>query len=148
MTREGAVRHSFFSHLEMQVPKLANLGMANAQLIVSVLCCALLPSAAAVASGARPWEVGLRHSRLGHRFCGGSIVNDRFVVTAASCLAGDGGGGGATALGPEDLRVRPGDHIGLQRTAVPGLDPGRGRRRRQGRLTHGADYKVEVLILP
>ncbi len=69
---------------------------------------------ASVASARQPWEVGLRHVRLGHRVCGASLVNSRFAVTAASCVDGES---------PGDLRVRTHDDLLELRGDVPGLEP-------------------------
>ncbi len=68
--------------------------------------------------------------------CGASAINDRFVVTAAGCLLD----GGDSFLSPGDLRVRPGDRVGLLRGTVPGLEP----EKRGGRILHERDVKVEV----
>ena len=74
----------------------------------------LLASFASVAFARQPWEVGLRHVRLGHRVCGASLVNSRFAVTAASCVNGES---------PGDLRVRTRDDLLELRGDVPGLEP-------------------------
>ncbi|XP_023290785.1 chymotrypsin-2-like [Orussus abietinus] len=46
------------------------------------------------AIGAYPYQVSLR--RRGNHFCGGSIIGNRWILTAAHCLAG---------LGPYDVQV-------------------------------------------
>ncbi|CAL4104491.1 unnamed protein product, partial [Meganyctiphanes norvegica] len=44
-----------------------------------------------------PWQVGLSISRVNFTYCGGSIINDRFILTAAHCVE--------DKL-PEDIHVR------------------------------------------
>lgn len=36
--------------------------------------------------GAHPWQISLRSSNNGRHFCGGSIISDEYILTAAHCV--------------------------------------------------------------
>ncbi|XP_076061281.1 trypsin-1-like [Oratosquilla oratoria] len=48
-----------------------------------------------------PWQVGLLPSSGTRPFCGGTIINSKYIVTAAHCVDGDD---------PSDIRVVVGEH--------------------------------------
>jgi trypsin len=48
-----------------------------------------------------PWQVSIQ-SRGGSHFCGGSIINDRWIICAAHCLAGQTPGGISVVVGEHD----------------------------------------------
>jgi chymotrypsin len=48
-----------------------------------------------------PWQVSLRTTSTSFHFCGGSLINEEWVVTAAHCVDGDT---------PSGLKVTTGDH--------------------------------------
>ncbi|OQV23545.1 putative Ovochymase-1 [Hypsibius exemplaris] len=58
--------------------------------------------------GSWPWQVNINYRKPGwagieiHLICGGSIINERFIVTAAHCIASD--------QTPSKYVVRAGDH--------------------------------------
>ena len=59
------------------------------------------------APGDWPWQVGLaKRSNPNRTFCGGSLINKQWVVTAGHCF----GRGGALTIKQEDLVVRVGDY--------------------------------------
>jgi len=49
-----------------------------------------------------PWQTSLRRKATNSHFCGGSIINDRWIVTASHCLSGE-----TTAI----MSVVIGDHV-------------------------------------
>eukprot|EP00112_Aurelia_sp_Birch-Aquarium-sp1_P005325 Seg1602.6 transcript_id=Seg1602.6/GoldUCD/mRNA.D3Y31 product="Plasma kallikrein" protein_id=Seg1602.6/GoldUCD/D3Y31 len=59
------------------------------------------------APGDWPWQVGLaKRSKPNRTFCGGSLINNQWVVTAGHCF----GRGGALTIKQEDLVIRVGDY--------------------------------------
>ena len=32
------------------------------------------------------WQVGIVHRVLGYRICGGSIINEQFIITSGNCV--------------------------------------------------------------
>jgi len=56
--------------------------------------------------GEWPWQVGLR-TRRGSNFCGGSVINKRYILTAAHCIADDEGN---LSMKPEQLGIAIGFH--------------------------------------
>ncbi len=57
-----------------------------------------------------PWQVSvqLRPPHGAGHFCGGTIIDDIWVLTAAHCVVVEGGGGNDFVLNPAQIRVRSG----------------------------------------
>ena len=53
-----------------------------------------------------PWMVSLRNRANGQHFCGGSIIDETWIITAAHCLRD-----GADELRPENIKIVAGDHV-------------------------------------
>ncbi|XP_022788298.1 prothrombin-like [Stylophora pistillata] len=56
-----------------------------------------------VEAGHNPWQVSLWNKKANKHFCGGSLVSERWIVTAAHCLTL-----GGKSLLPSDIEVRLG----------------------------------------
>ncbi|KAK4328116.1 hypothetical protein Pmani_001438 [Petrolisthes manimaculis] len=54
-----------------------------------------------------PWQVGIRANNSKNYMCGGSIINNRYILTAAHCVTDDNG----EQVSSYDLSVGIGDHI-------------------------------------
>jgi len=51
-----------------------------------------------------PWQISMHHNAYDMHACGGSLVTDQWVVTAAHCVAGNGWDS------PSDFRITLGEH--------------------------------------
>lgn len=58
-----------------------------------------------------PWQVALINKAGSYQFCGGSIVNSKYVVTAAHCTAGSTASEIVVRVGVHDLSVAGGSTI-------------------------------------
>ena len=46
----------------------------------------LIVGGTSAAVGSWPWQVALRETSSGEVICGGSLIGDRLILTAASCV--------------------------------------------------------------
>nr|CAA11132.1 chymotrysin [Lumbricus rubellus] len=49
-----------------------------------------------------PWTVSVRRRSSDSHFCGGSIINDRWIITAAHCMVGESPAGVSIVVGEHD----------------------------------------------